>query len=44
MPGGAAAKSASFLQLNIYLYYIDFEKPACIIALQNEKKTSNPLF
>ena len=30
MPGGAAAKSASFLELNIYLFYTDFEKPDSI--------------
>ena len=33
MPGGAAAKSASFLELNIYLYYTDFAKPDSIREL-----------
>ena len=27
MPGGAAASSGSFLELNIYLFYLEFEKP-----------------
>ena len=44
MPGGAAAKSGSFLELNIYLFYTDFEKPDCINELQDEKETANPLF
>ena len=36
MPGGAAAKSGSFLELNIYLFYTDFEKPDNIKELQDE--------
>ena len=44
MPGGAAAKNGSFLELNIYLYYTDFPKPASITTMQDTKKTANPLF
>lgn len=44
MPGGAAAKSGSFLELNIYLFYTDFEKPDNIKKLQKGKETANPFF
>ena len=30
---GAAAKSGSFLEFNIYLFYTDFEKTDCINEL-----------
>lgn len=44
LPGGAAARSSSQMNMNIYLYYLNLEKPSNFLALFEDKKTANELF
>ena len=44
LPGGAAARSSAQINMNLYLYYIDLEKPQNFISLFEGKKTANDLF